>query len=289
MTSAARLRRDGRPHDAVTLVAAALDEARSAPEATPFRDRVLLALTLADLNVDMNKRCAAAQLLRDEAAFAEDVLRLVRATGSPDQVHIATVGCYQLHDRAAQIALLDRQAPEIDVVDWVQGESMTLAAQRGRVVLLEFWTPSCRSCSAMFPFLDELHRHHADHGLTVIGVTSYRGDPPRERDLIRRTIDDHAVAFGMGVTEGDRTQRRYGARGVPTFALIDRAGIVRVASSKPDKSALRQAIAHLLDGAVPVAHYTEPAGTGADRTVQQIANAMPGDSGPCPAGEEVIP
>lgn len=246
VTGAARLRRDGRPHDAVTLVETALEEARSAPYATPFRDRVLLALTLADLYLLTENPGRAEQLLRVESTFADDVLRHVRGTGSPEQVHTATAGCYQLHDRAAQVALLGQQAPELDVVDWVQGEPTTLAAQRGRVVLLEFWATSCRSCSAMFPFLDELHGCYADQGLTVLGVTNYRTDPAPERDLIRRTAEDHDVAFGIGITADDRTQRRYGARGVPTFTLIDRGGIVRVASSKPDKSALRAAVTDLL-------------------------------------------
>ncbi|KUI39179.1 hypothetical protein AU194_14175 [Mycobacterium sp. GA-2829] len=235
MTAAARLRHEGRLHDAVTLVGAALDDARSQPYGVPFRDRVLLALTLADLYIGVGNRSAAQDLLHHEALYADHILRLVQQSGTPDEVHVATVGCYQLRDRAAQIALLDRPAPELDVVDWLRGEPTTLTALHGRVVLLEFWAPSCRSCAGMAPFLDELLSQHEE--LNVFGLTDRRTEPIGH-------------AFGAAVVS-DRTRLRYGARGVPTFTLIDRAGTVRVATSKPDKAALREAITHLLDEVTP--------------------------------------
>lgn len=235
VTAAARLRRDGRLDDAAASVRAALVDARSTPYGVAFRDRVLLALTLADLYVALENRSAAEALLHREAAYADHILGLTRQSGTPDEVHIATVGCYQLHDRAAHVALLDRPAPELDVVDWLHGDPTTLAALHGRVVLLEFWAPSCRSCSALFDFLDDLHSDHGE--LTVLGLTGSRSGPTGH-------------AFGTAVVS-DRTRLRYGARGVPTFTLIDRAGTVRVATSKPDKPALREAVIHLLDEVTP--------------------------------------
>lgn len=235
VTVAARLRRDGRLHDATRVVGAALDDARSTPYGVPVRDRVLLALTLADLYVVLENPSAAMDLLRREALWADHILRLTQQSGTPDEVHIATTGCYQLYDRAAQIALLGRPAPDLDVLDWLHGEPTTLAALHGRVVLLEFWAPACRACAAVYPFLDQLHSQHQE--LTVLGLTGSRTDPVGH-------------TFGAAVVS-DRTRLRYGARGVPTFTLIDRAGIVRVATSKPDKTALRDAVTHLLDEVTP--------------------------------------
>ena len=44
---------------------------------------------------------------------------------------------------------------------------------------------------------------------------------------MRKMVDDHQLKFRVGVSENEQTQDSYGAAGVPTMALIDRAGIVR--------------------------------------------------------------
>jgi thiol-disulfide isomerase/thioredoxin len=258
ITSAARLRRDGRLHDAVALVEASLAEARATPFDVPFRERVLLGLTLADLYQLDDQRDRARSVLATEAAFAEQVLRLMQETGSPDQVHAASAGCYQVRDRATQVRLLGQAAPEIEVTDWVLGRPTTLAEQRGKVVLLEFWATWCRSCSAMFPFFRDLQNRYAGQGLTILALTRYRGGPSsdpiaervRERDLICQSIADHGVEFAVGVAPDERLQQRYGANGIPAFALIDRGGIVQFASSRPDKAALEKAIASLLNSTI---------------------------------------
>jgi thiol-disulfide isomerase/thioredoxin len=255
ITSAVRLRRDGRLHDAVALIEASLAEARATPFDMPFRDRVLLGLTLSDLYLLADERDRARSLLATEATFAEQILRLMQETGSPDQVHAASAGCYQVRDRATQVGLLGQAAPEIEVADWVLGQPTGLAEQRGRVVMLEFWATWCRSCSAMFPFFRQLQNRYAGQGLTILALTRYGGGPSldpiaeraRERDLICQTISDQAVEFRVGVAPDGRLQQQYGANGIPTFALIDRTGIVQFASSKPDKAELEKAIVNLLN------------------------------------------
>jgi thiol-disulfide isomerase/thioredoxin len=246
IVEAARLRRDNRVDDAVALVEAALARARETPLDVPFRERVLLGLTLADLYLFADQRDRARGLLATEVAFAEQVRYLTAQSGVPEQIHAATAGCLQVRDRAAQVELLGRPAPEIESVEWAHGGPTTLAEQRGRVVLLEFWAPWCRSCTAMFPFFRDLHNRHAADGLTVIALTSHR-EGSGNRELVAHAIAEHAVDFTVGIALDDGLQERYGANGIPTFALIDRDGLVQLASSKPDKTALGDAVVGLLE------------------------------------------
>ncbi len=256
IVEAARLRRDNRVDDAVALVEAALARAREAPLDVPFRQRVLLGLTLADLYLFADQRDRARGLLATEVAFGEQIRYLTAQSGVPEQIHAATAGCLQVRDRAAQIELLGRPAPEIESVEWAHGGPTTLAEQRGRVVLLEFWAPWCRSCLAMFPFFRDLHNRHAGDGLTVIALTSHREgsgsgsivERTRGREHVQQAIADQAVDFAVGIAPDDGLQARYGANGIPTFALIDRDGLVQLASSKPDKAALEEAVVGLLEG-----------------------------------------
>ena len=249
--AAARLRRDRRVHEAVTLVETALTDARAKPSNTPFRDRVLLGLTLADLLLLADQSDRARTLLDSVAAFAEQVLHLTRQSGSPDQVLAASAGCYQLRDRVIQLGLLGQEAPELDVTHWVNTDPPTLADLRGDVVLLDFWAPWCRPCAATFPWLRDLHQRYARDGLDILALTNFRsGDAAHrnlELDMVTQFIADHDVEFAVGIAENERLRQRYGANGIPTYVVLDRAGIVRRASSKPDKVTLEQAIVGLLD------------------------------------------
>jgi thiol-disulfide isomerase/thioredoxin len=140
----------------------------------------------------------------------------------------------------------------------VLGQPTTLAQQRGRVVLLEFWASWCRPCLAMFPVLRELHSRYAERGLTIIALTRYGpgpgGDPiadrVRQRDAICQTVANRGLEIAVGITPDGRLQQKYGAVGIPVFALIDRAGIVQPAPPAPDKAELEKAIASLLNTSI---------------------------------------
>ncbi|MEZ0342690.1 TlpA family protein disulfide reductase [Mycobacterium sp. pV006] len=251
VTGAARLRREGRVGDALAMVESALGEARARPSDTPFRDRVLLGLTLADLLLLAGDHERARNLLEIEAAFAERVLQLIREGGSPEQVLAASTGYGQLRDRAIQIGLLGTEAPEIDVDHWVPNGPTTLADQRGDVVLLEFWAPWCKPCLAMLPALQDLFQRHGRGGLQILALTHFRRQDSdgrkQELEVVRQFVIDHDLKFPVGICADAQTRQHYGANGIPTYALVDRAGIVRLASSKPDKAALEQTITDLLN------------------------------------------
>jgi thiol-disulfide isomerase/thioredoxin len=217
--------------------------------------RVLLGLALADTYLDAGQRELAHRLLLDESGHAEQVCQSIRLNGPPDQLRAAEAGRLQIRDRAAQIELLDREAPEIEVADWMLGEATSLAALRGKVVLLEFWATWCRPCLELLPSMTMLHQEYAERGLEIVALTRYEQAPPdadpaearaRERDLVRTVIAGRGLAFRVGIAPDARVQQRYGAMGVPTLALIDRTGRVRLCASGGDEAALEAAIVDCL-------------------------------------------
>jgi thiol-disulfide isomerase/thioredoxin len=141
-----------------------------------------------------------------------------------------------LRDRARQVELLGRTAPEISVKTWINGEATSLEDLRGRVVLLEFWATWCKPCGEMFPKLRELDEQYRSRGLEVIALTrhymAYRATAEtqgEELELMRKVVREHGLRFRVGVSEDERTQDSYGATGLPMLALIDRKGFVRYA------------------------------------------------------------
>lgn len=104
----------------------------------------------------------------------------------------------------------------------LDGTPVSLAALKGRPVIVNFWGPNCVPCRDEFPmFISKLAEHAADN-LAIVGVLM--DDPPEPaRDFIAEfgatwpTVDDPGGTL--------RTAYRTIAR--PMTYFIDAAGVVR--------------------------------------------------------------
>ncbi|MDT5123975.1 MAG: hypothetical protein QOC96_3457 [Acidobacteriota bacterium] len=236
LSRARELQRAGDTAGLRTELEAAFEQAQATPYEIEFQTRIQLATELSAAYLEMGEADKAREVLDLEAAFAEKIFQLVQATGTPEQKRAAAGGRVQIRDRARQVALLAAEAPEISIKHWIRGEPATLASLRGRVVLLEFWATWCKPCQEMFPKLRQLDEAYRERGLEIIALTRHylaqRGTAESEAEelkLMRGTIEPHDIEFRVGVAEDERLQELYGATGLPTLALIDRAGIVRYA------------------------------------------------------------
>lgn len=233
---ASELRHTGKLSEATDELVKSLAQARETPYEIEFQTRIQLAMTLADIYQSQGEIQKAQAMLAEELAFAERVSQIIQATGTTPQKREATSGYLQVRDRATQMTLIGKEAPEISVKDWLSGKPALLADLSGRVVLLEFWATWCKPCQEMFPKLQNLHEKEAARGLDIIALTrhymAYRGtaeNMAEELQLMRRMITEHEVTFTVGVAEDERLQTVYGANGLPTVALIDRRSIVQYA------------------------------------------------------------
>ncbi|MGH9901669.1 MAG: thioredoxin-like domain-containing protein, partial [Pyrinomonadaceae bacterium] len=102
---------------------------------------------------------------------------------------------------------------------------LSLAALRGKVVLLDFWTYGCINCIHIIPDLKRLEEKYARQ-LVVIGVHSAKFDNEKETDNIRRIILRYEIEHPV-VNDADFSiWRSYAVRAWPTQVLIDPAGYV---------------------------------------------------------------
>ncbi len=65
------------------------------------------------------------------------------------------------------------------------GLQQAIKAQKGRVVLVNFWATWCAPCVAELPGLAKLQKDNAKKGLTVILVS---GDDPAEGASVKKTL-----------------------------------------------------------------------------------------------------
>ncbi len=98
------------------------------------------------------------------------------------------------------------------------GATHSLEAQRGRLVLLDFWATWCGPCRAAMPSMERLHRKHGGR-LRVFGVNfAENGDAA---GYMRAQGFTYTL-----LTRGDAVATEYGVSGIPCFYLIDGQGKV---------------------------------------------------------------
>jgi thiol-disulfide isomerase/thioredoxin len=102
---------------------------------------------------------------------------------------------------------------------------LTLAALKGKVVLLDFWTYGCINCIHIIPDLKRLE-HKYPNQLVVIGVHSAKFENEKETENIRRIILRYELEHPVYNDAEYKVWQSYGVRAWPTQVLIDPAGYV---------------------------------------------------------------
>ncbi len=112
---------------------------------------------------------------------------------------------------------LGSPAPEIKVKS-LEGASTTLAAFRGRVVLIDFWATWCPPCRKGLPETQELHNTYGKKRLAVITIS----DEPKA--TVTPFLKANKLTFPAYLDQSGATNRAYHIEAIPTVAVIDKSG-----------------------------------------------------------------
>ncbi|HKZ79452.1 MAG TPA: thioredoxin-like domain-containing protein [Pyrinomonadaceae bacterium] len=124
---------------------------------------------------------------------------------------------------------------------------LSLAALKGKIVLLDFWTYGCINCIHIIPDLKKLEAKYANE-LVVIGVHSAKFANEKETENIRRIILRYEIEHPIYNDADFVVWRSYGVRAWPTQVLIDPAGyVIGAVSGEANYDLIDQVIAKAAD------------------------------------------
>jgi thiol-disulfide isomerase/thioredoxin len=116
----------------------------------------------------------------------------------------------------------DRPVPRLELND-LNGKPWSLAAQRGQVVVMNFWATWCEPCRAEMPSLELMAQRLENDGVTVVAV-NYQEPIP----AIRRFLEAQPVTLPILLDRNGDAASAWTPRVFPSTVLIDRAGQPRL-------------------------------------------------------------
>jgi thiol-disulfide isomerase/thioredoxin len=102
-----------------------------------------------------------------------------------------------------------------------------LTGERGRVVLVDFWTYTCINCIRTLPYLKSWDAEYRDDGLTIVGVHAPEFAFEKDAGNVADAIDEYGIAYPVVQDNELGTWTAFQNRYWPAKYLIDADGDVR--------------------------------------------------------------
>ncbi|CAK0744291.1 cytochrome c biogenesis protein CcmG, thiol:disulfide interchange protein DsbE [Gammaproteobacteria bacterium] len=118
--------------------------------------------------------------------------------------------------------LSSAMATDFSVVD-LDGHSQSLAAYRGKWVVVNFWATWCPSCCGEIPDLNTFHRNHHTQDAVVLGLAF--DDDTSDAEL-RNFVRIHSMVYPIARATTTVAHALGAVTGLPTTYLVDPTGKV---------------------------------------------------------------
>jgi cytochrome c biogenesis protein CcmG/thiol:disulfide interchange protein DsbE len=113
-------------------------------------------------------------------------------------------------------------APDFSIKD-LQGNPLSLAAYKGKVLVINFWATWCPPCRREIPDLIAAYKELKGEGLEIIGVSVDEMTEPVLLDWTRKMGINYPVALATPEIIASYEPVDY----IPTTIIVDRKGLIR--------------------------------------------------------------
>ena len=118
-------------------------------------------------------------------------------------------------------------APLEGAIEWINSPPLTVAALRGKVVIVDFWTYTCINWRRTLPYVAAWAEKYQDQGLVVIGVHTPEFSFEKDLDNVRRETSALKVRYPVAVDSDYAIWRAFRNQYWPALYLADAQGRIR--------------------------------------------------------------
>jgi thiol-disulfide isomerase/thioredoxin len=171
-------------------------------------------------------------------------LNLVLRRGARERLVAVLLTSVPTSDEIMHMSYVGTPAPPLQALIAARGHPpLTLGAVRGRVTLVEFWSPWCTVCRMLVPVMNDWHERYQAQGVKFVAITT---EPPSQAAQAAAGL---GMDYPVASDESEQTTLAYRALALPTLFVIDPDGNVRdvmVGFSRPKMRQLQALIEELL-------------------------------------------
>jgi thiol-disulfide isomerase/thioredoxin len=125
----------------------------------------------------------------------------------------------------------------------IDGKTLSPAAYKGKVLLIDFWATWCGPCVAEMPNVKQVYAKYHPKGFEIVGISL-----DKSRDRLDQYIQQNQIPWPQyfdGKWWNNDVAVRYGIKSIPATFLVDKKGKIRYKSLRGPQ--LEKAVAELLE------------------------------------------
>lgn len=178
---------------------------------------------------------------------------------------LAVFAAFALALSSPDAKALGENAPDFTLRD-LEGQSVSLSAYRGKVVLISFWATWCAPCQVEMPHLQKMYTDLKDQGFEVLSISA---DDARSASQVKPIVKRNGLTFTVLQDKETAVVSKYNpSKTLPYSVLVDRDGHIQQVHqgyTPGDEVALRAEVEALLKpkAATPPAPAPAPTAGGA--------------------------
>jgi peroxiredoxin len=120
-------------------------------------------------------------------------------------------------------------APEFTgVTQWLNSKPLKLADQKGKVVVVHFWTNGCINCVHNYPHYRAWQDKYKDEkNILIVGIHTPEFEAEKDVDTIKERLAKNKLTFPVAVDSDKANWKAWSNEYWPSIYLVDKTGTVR--------------------------------------------------------------